>query len=51
MSCHYYVERKSRFCTMTPKVGSKYCGEHVFIDPENQDRIPCPLNPKQYILN
>ncbi|KAJ9070460.1 tRNA:m4X modification enzyme [Entomophthora muscae] len=27
--CHFYVKRKRRYCSLTTKLGFKYCGEHL----------------------
>ncbi|XP_014230324.1 tRNA:m(4)X modification enzyme TRM13 homolog [Trichogramma pretiosum] len=45
--CHFYVQRKMRYCKMTVKKGRSFCGEH---EPTKgvatvDERIPCPLDP------
>lgn len=30
-SCHFFVERKRRYCRFTPAKGSNYCAEHATI--------------------
>lgn len=30
-SCHFFVERKRRYCRFTPAKGSDYCAEHATI--------------------
>lgn len=53
--CHYFVQRKKRYCRMTVKKGNKYCGEHQLNLPDIQlhseyikdKRVECPLDPTQ----
>uniref|UniRef100_A0A7M4F7Q1 tRNA:m(4)X modification enzyme TRM13 n=1 Tax=Crocodylus porosus TaxID=8502 RepID=A0A7M4F7Q1_CROPO len=48
--CGYFVERKKRFCRMTPAPGRRFCGEHGQYEEENdRKRIPCPLDPNHTI--
>ncbi|XP_074894867.1 tRNA:m(4)X modification enzyme TRM13 homolog isoform X2 [Buteo buteo] len=48
--CAYFVERKKRFCKMTPAPGRRFCGEHGQQEEENnRKRIPCPLDPKHTV--
>ncbi|XP_040983693.1 tRNA:m(4)X modification enzyme TRM13 homolog isoform X2 [Aquila chrysaetos chrysaetos] len=48
--CAYFVERKKRFCKMTPAAGRRFCGEHGQQEEENdRKRIPCPLDPKHTV--
>ncbi|XP_019357229.1 PREDICTED: tRNA:m(4)X modification enzyme TRM13 homolog isoform X1 [Gavialis gangeticus] len=48
--CSYFVERKKRFCRMTPAPGRRFCGEHGQYEEENdRKRIPCPLDPNHTI--
>lgn len=52
-NCHFFVERKKRYCRMTVKSGNKYCGEHLRSDVNYYqsilgiERVPCPLDPTQ----
>ncbi|XP_073820288.1 tRNA:m(4)X modification enzyme TRM13 homolog [Musca autumnalis] len=55
-TCKHWVQRKKRFCKMTVAKGKDYCGEHapaVILEdgksPEEQDRIPCPLDGKHTV--
>ncbi|XP_073499150.1 tRNA:m(4)X modification enzyme TRM13 homolog isoform X4 [Phyllobates terribilis] len=49
--CGHYVQRKKRYCKMTPGEGKKYCGEHAENGEEQSSRIriPCPLDPKHTV--
>lgn len=42
--CQFLIPRKNRTCRMLVKEGKKYCGEHASADPNETDRIPCPLD-------
>ncbi|XP_075148649.1 tRNA:m(4)X modification enzyme TRM13 homolog [Haematobia irritans] len=55
-TCSHWVKRKKRFCKMTVAKGKDYCGEHAPAinvedgkSPEDQDRIPCPLDGKHTV--
>ncbi|XP_061400458.1 tRNA:m(4)X modification enzyme TRM13 homolog [Musca vetustissima] len=55
-TCKHWVQRKKRFCKMTVAKGKEYCGEHAPAvkleagkSPEDQDRIPCPLDDKHTV--
>lgn len=57
-TCQYFVKRKKRYCRMTVKKGSNYCGEHLpqeelnsesNTDKSNRKRVFCPLDPSQYV--
>ncbi|XP_005182246.1 tRNA:m(4)X modification enzyme TRM13 homolog [Musca domestica] len=55
-TCKHWVQRKKRFCKMTVAKGKDYCGEHAPAvqledgqSPEDQDRIPCPLDGKHTV--
>uniref|UniRef100_A0A1I8NQ20 tRNA:m(4)X modification enzyme TRM13 n=1 Tax=Stomoxys calcitrans TaxID=35570 RepID=A0A1I8NQ20_STOCA len=55
-TCQHWVKRKKRFCKMTVAKGKDYCGEHAPAvnvgegqSPEDQDRIPCPLDGKHTV--
>ncbi|XP_061402159.1 tRNA:m(4)X modification enzyme TRM13 homolog [Musca vetustissima] len=55
-TCKHWVQRKKRFCKMTVAKGKEYCGEHAPAvkleagqSPEDQDRIPCPLDGKHTV--
>jgi len=48
-NCHFFVQRKKRFCKMTVKSGADYCGEHTPVTDQMADselRVPCPYDPK-----
>ncbi|KAJ1356906.1 hypothetical protein KIN20_014873 [Parelaphostrongylus tenuis] len=47
--CAFVVPKKQRSCRMLVKAGQKFCGEHAIFDEDNQDRIPCPYDPKHTI--
>ncbi|EYC12647.1 hypothetical protein Y032_0046g1342 [Ancylostoma ceylanicum] len=47
--CAYIIPRKGRSCRMLVKAGQKYCGEHANQEEENEDRIPCPNDPKHTV--
>ncbi|KAH8311507.1 hypothetical protein KR044_006665 [Drosophila immigrans] len=54
-NCAHFVQRKKRFCKMTPNKGSLYCGAHEPPSEESQEnsdaeRIPCPLDPKHTVF-
>ncbi|XP_046607180.1 tRNA:m(4)X modification enzyme TRM13 homolog [Neodiprion virginianus] len=58
-TCRYFVKRKKRYCRMTVKQGSNYCGEHLPQERESpsesrigtedvkasRKRVACPLDP------
>jgi hypothetical protein len=52
----YWVARKRRYCHLPSKKTNKYCGEHLTeqqkedIDQDTRVRIPCPFDPRQYVL-
>ncbi|KAF9921095.1 tRNA:m(4)X modification enzyme TRM13 [Linnemannia zychae] len=56
--CHYFAPGKNKYCSLTTKLGNKYCGEHSMFDPAAsknntagdgeetpRKRIPCPFDP------
>ncbi|KAL4236979.1 tRNA:m(4)X modification enzyme TRM13 [Mactra antiquata] len=47
-SCHFYVERKKRYCRFHPAKDVKYCAEHasVFGVDLGRRRVTCPYNTK-----
>lgn len=55
--CALFIQKRGRYCRLAVAKGSKYCGEHLNFDPEfgvsstkpERRRIPCPLDPHQYI--
>ncbi|KAJ1500633.1 hypothetical protein HMI56_003710 [Coelomomyces lativittatus] len=51
--CHFFLKKKKRYCTMTTKVHSKYCGEHRVMDSTykntDEERTPCPLDPRHTV--
>ncbi|XP_058790637.1 tRNA:m(4)X modification enzyme TRM13 homolog [Phymastichus coffea] len=42
--CQFFLNRKNRFCRMTVKKDTRFCGEHLSSLEFNQRRIPCPLD-------
>jgi len=46
--CHYYLERKNRFCRQQVLRDTQYCGNH---QPASSDRkrVACPLDPSHFI--
>lgn len=55
INCAHWVQRKKRYCKMTPNKGSLFCGAHeppTEPSAENADteRIPCPLDPKHTVF-
>ncbi|XP_064549757.1 tRNA:m(4)X modification enzyme TRM13 homolog [Drosophila montana] len=54
-NCAHWVQRKKRYCKMSPNKGSLFCGAHEppsEATSENADteRIPCPLDPKHTVF-
>ncbi|KAK5980565.1 hypothetical protein GCK32_009884, partial [Trichostrongylus colubriformis] len=47
--CAYVLPRKNRSCRMLTREGQKYCGEHAVFREDNEDRIPCPNDPKHTV--
>ncbi|KAK6754452.1 hypothetical protein RB195_013450 [Necator americanus] len=47
--CAYIIPRKGRSCRMLVKSGHMYCGEHANQEEKNEDRIPCPNDPKHTV--
>ena len=46
--CHFWVQRKHRYCKLNMKKGQQYCGEHLKYMKEGVEmRIPCPFDGKQ----
>ncbi|KAF9132018.1 hypothetical protein BGW39_000949 [Mortierella sp. 14UC] len=56
--CHFLILGKNKYCSLTTKLGSKYCGEHSMFDKAvasseastagdepARKRIPCPFDP------
>ncbi|KAK3847147.1 MAG: methyltransferase TRM13-domain-containing protein [Linnemannia gamsii] len=56
--CHFLILGKNKYCSLTTKLGSKYCGEHSMFDTAAasadatdaakepaRKRIPCPFDP------
>lgn len=42
--CHFWIPRKGRYCNMTAKSPSEFCGQHRITDQDgNVLRIPCPF--------
>ncbi|KAI9019435.1 methyltransferase TRM13-domain-containing protein [Phycomyces nitens] len=53
--CHFYVARKSRYCSLPAKRTNKFCGEHLAEQQkdgqtETLRRIPCPYDPSHTIF-
>ncbi|KAI7863848.1 methyltransferase TRM13-domain-containing protein [Spinellus fusiger] len=53
--CHFYVARKSRYCSLPAKRTNKYCGEHLAEQQKSGEidtmrRIPCPYDPSHTIF-
>ncbi|KAI8060106.1 methyltransferase TRM13-domain-containing protein [Gongronella butleri] len=53
--CHYYVQRKRRYCGLPAKRGVKFCGEHLTEetpeDPNDEHRrVPCPYDPGHSVV-
>eukprot|EP00118_Oscarella_pearsei_P005451 m.25102 g.25102 ORF g.25102 m.25102 type:complete len:393 (+) comp28737_c0_seq2:18-1196(+) len=53
--CSFFVTRKRRFCKLSVREGSSYCGEHLnWAESEEsgegeRKRIPCPYDPKHSV--
>lgn len=47
--CTYVLPKKKRRCRMLVKSGKRFCGEHAIVDPENEDRVPCPNDPNHTV--
>ncbi|CAI4229736.1 unnamed protein product [Auanema sp. JU1783] len=47
--CSYILPKKGRSCRMLVKAGNKFCGEHAVFSSSNEDRIPCPNDPKHTV--
>ncbi|XP_052274218.1 tRNA:m(4)X modification enzyme TRM13 homolog isoform X2 [Dreissena polymorpha] len=47
-SCHFFVERKRRYCRFHLAKGSNYCAEHAAVLGVDlrRKRVQCPYNPK-----
>ncbi|KAF9912831.1 hypothetical protein EC991_008697 [Linnemannia zychae] len=55
--CHFLILGKNKYCSLTTKLGSKFCGEHSMFDKAAESseandgiesarkRIPCPFDP------
>ncbi|EDV90697.1 GH14041 [Drosophila grimshawi] len=54
--CAHWVQRKKRYCKMTPNKESLFCGAHQQPgekspeDDPQTERIPCPLDPKHTVF-
>ncbi|KAH8407241.1 hypothetical protein KR222_011125 [Zaprionus bogoriensis] len=54
-NCAHWVQRKKRYCKMTPNKGSAFCGAHEpataeSLEDSEAERIPCPLDPKHTVF-
>ncbi|KAK6057242.1 methyltransferase TRM13 [Cooperia oncophora] len=47
--CAFVLPKKGRNCRMLTREGQKYCGEHANFQEDNEDRIPCPNDPKHTV--
>lgn len=49
--CHYYVERKRRYCNLEISPGKLYCGQHLYLDTNGigEDRVFCPYDGKHTV--
>ncbi|KAF8950668.1 tRNA:m(4)X modification enzyme TRM13 [Haplosporangium bisporale] len=62
--CHFFLPGKRKYCSLTARMGNKYCGEHHFMaeaeakKTNNSDsneehpvrkRIPCPFDPSHTV--
>uniref|UniRef100_A0A7I4YVU1 tRNA:m(4)X modification enzyme TRM13 n=1 Tax=Haemonchus contortus TaxID=6289 RepID=A0A7I4YVU1_HAECO len=47
--CMFVLPKKGRGCRMLTREGQKYCGEHAIFQEHNEDRIPCPNDPKHTV--
>lgn len=53
--CRYYMEKKRRWCGITPRKHEEYCSEHLVVlrklqnrsvhNRNQETRVPCPLDP------
>ncbi|KAI8100004.1 methyltransferase TRM13-domain-containing protein [Halteromyces radiatus] len=53
--CHYWIERKRRYCQLLAKATNKYCGEHMVVSDNNgveesKRRVPCPFDPSHSVV-
>ncbi|XP_070687915.1 tRNA:m(4)X modification enzyme TRM13 homolog [Pempheris klunzingeri] len=47
--CGFFVEKKKRFCKMSPARGGRFCGEHATMEGGGSRRVVCPLDPKHTV--
>lgn len=47
--CMFYIEKKKRYCGFERRNGSLYCGNHIQSNNEEDERIPCPIDPTHTI--
>lgn len=56
--CHFFIKRKQRYCSLSARTATHFCGEHLALAPPEvqaqafgsdgkRHRIPCPLDPNQ----
>lgn len=48
--CHFYLERKNRFCRQQVVKDTCYCGNHQ-PPTEQRKRVPCPIDPSHLIYS
>lgn len=49
-SCHFFIDRKKRYCNMGMTPGSLYCGVHEPDPGKGKERVTCPVDKSHTVV-